>query len=112
MEFVVLDDYLPCIDNQPIYAKARSGALWCSFVEKALAKVFGTYEHIDTNDVKADNGFYCVGQFLNNLLPFPTQEFDICKRDITELVLNDKLHRILGTYRQKSSKVYHDLNCL
>jgi hypothetical protein len=79
MEFVVIDDYLPCIDNQPIYGMARSGALWCSFVEKALAKVFGTYEHIETTDVsKVDNQFYCVGQFLNNLLPFPTQEYDLC----------------------------------
>ena len=112
MEFVVLDDYLPCIDNQPIYAKARSGALWCSFVEKALAKVFGTYEYIATDDWKVDNEFYCVGQFLNNLLPFPTQEYDLCKKDITNLVLNDKLQRVLGTFREKNSKVYHNTNCL
>jgi hypothetical protein len=30
----------------------------------------------------------------------------------TELVVDEKLHRILGTYREKSSKVNHDTNYL
>ena len=40
---VVVDDFLPCIDNEPLYASTKSGSMWCSFVEKALAKIFGGY---------------------------------------------------------------------
>ena len=43
---IVVDDFLPCVDNEPIYAKARSGALWCSFVEKAMAKFFNSYSYL------------------------------------------------------------------
>ena len=40
---VVVDAFLPCIDNEPLYASTKSGSMWCSFLEKALAKIFGGY---------------------------------------------------------------------
>jgi hypothetical protein len=67
---VVVDDFLPCLDNVPIYAKARSGALWCSFVEKALAKILGGYEMLSSTtsyDLQLS-----AGDVMNSLLPFPT----------------------------------------
>ena len=63
---IVIDDFLPCIDNEPIYAKARSGSLWCSFVEKACAKFFSSYNYLYS---------LSPSDILNNLLPMPTIEY-------------------------------------
>ena len=43
---VVVDDFLPCIDSVPIYAQNETHALWVSMLEKALAKVKGSYKNI------------------------------------------------------------------
>lgn len=43
---VVIDDFLPCIDFEPIYGQNQSDALWVSMVEKAIAKLRGNYAEI------------------------------------------------------------------
>jgi hypothetical protein len=80
---VAVDDFLPCVDMEPLYAKAKSGSLWCSFVEKALAKFLGGYSQICSfpgyetheGDIEPYLGFvsnHTVGDILNMLLPIPT----------------------------------------
>lgn len=46
-EVVTLDDNLPFVSGNPIFAK-RSGDndFWTAFVEKAFAKMMGNYENI------------------------------------------------------------------
>ncbi|MFN9907026.1 MAG: C2 family cysteine protease, partial [bacterium] len=40
---VLVDDYLPCRDGKPIFAHARNSGFWVCLVEKAWAKLHGSY---------------------------------------------------------------------
>lgn len=47
---VLISDEIPCLGTMnppggPIFSKARSGELWVALIEKAWAKVFGSYQH-------------------------------------------------------------------
>ena len=41
---VVMDDKIPCRDNRPTFASAAGNELWVIMVEKAWAKLHGSYE--------------------------------------------------------------------
>ena len=48
---VVIDDYIPVWpqNNQPVFAKTKNDALWVSLLEKAWAKLHGTYCRSESN---------------------------------------------------------------
>ena len=71
MVLVLVDDYLPCYENEPFYAQTKSGSLWCSFVEKALAKLYKGYNRVTAGTIY--DPWATAGDILNNLLPFPTK---------------------------------------
>lgn len=41
-----MDDHIPCIDGEPCFSKTKGKDLWVTMLEKAWAKVHGTYERI------------------------------------------------------------------
>ena len=41
-----MDDYLPCIGDEPAFSKGHGGELWVLLLEKAWAKVHGSYDRI------------------------------------------------------------------
>mmetsp|Transcript_15663 Transcript_15663/g.24004 ORF Transcript_15663/g.24004 Transcript_15663/m.24004 type:complete len:226 (+) Transcript_15663:21-698(+) len=43
---VVLDDYIPTKDHEPCYANAKGNELWVLLLEKAWAKIHGSYDRI------------------------------------------------------------------
>lgn len=43
---VIVDSYLPCLNGQPIFSSAHGDELWVLIMEKAWAKVHGSYERI------------------------------------------------------------------
>jgi hypothetical protein len=43
---IIIDDHFPCRDSNPVFAKAKGKHLWVSMLEKAWAKVHGSYERI------------------------------------------------------------------
>ena len=44
---VVLDDFIPCtLDGFPAFTQAKGPEMWVIFLEKAWAKVHGSYERI------------------------------------------------------------------
>lgn len=45
---VVIDDYLPVkSDGKPVFATSSDGELWVSLLEKAWAKLHGTYARME-----------------------------------------------------------------
>lgn len=48
---VVIDDYIPVwpYNNEPVFAKAPCQAIWVLLLEKAWAKLHGTYMRTDSN---------------------------------------------------------------
>uniref|UniRef100_A0A7S1ASL0 Calpain catalytic domain-containing protein n=1 Tax=Noctiluca scintillans TaxID=2966 RepID=A0A7S1ASL0_NOCSC len=53
---VVVDEYVPCHpqrwwDNEgkPLFARPNGNEMWCLLLEKAMAKLFGSYEGLDSN---------------------------------------------------------------
>lgn len=44
---VVIDDYFPCDMNEPVFSHAHGNELWVMLLEKAWAKLHGSYERIE-----------------------------------------------------------------
>lgn len=49
---VVIDDYLPCSpqNGKPIFARSKGEELWVCLLEKAWAKLYGTYARTEGGD--------------------------------------------------------------
>jgi calpain-15 len=45
---VVVDDYFPLHGNKPIFSRNNGSELWVMLLEKAYAKVFGSYQAIES----------------------------------------------------------------
>ena len=41
---VVMDNHIPCLNGAPCFSKANGNELWVIILEKAWAKMLGTYE--------------------------------------------------------------------
>ena len=53
---VVVDEYVPChprrwwdTEGKPLFARPNGNEMWCLLLEKAMAKLFGSYEGLDGN---------------------------------------------------------------
>jgi calpain-15 len=44
---ITVDDYLPADGGKPIFANPNGSELWVLLLEKAMAKLFGTYGKLD-----------------------------------------------------------------
>ena len=63
---VIVDDFFPCNGNKPAFASCRDGELWVSLLEKAWAKLHGTYARIE-------GGLPCFA--VNHLMGVPSESF-------------------------------------
>ena len=72
-QMVVVDDMIPCLgeDQGPSFSKANGDELWVLLLEKAYAKIYGTYE-------KINNGM--SGKAINDLTGAPYENLDINSR--------------------------------
>ena len=43
---IIVDSYLPCIDGQPAFSTAHENEMWVLILEKAWAKIHGSYERV------------------------------------------------------------------
>ena len=43
---IVLDDFVPCKDHRPCFSSANGNELWVILLEKAWAKLHGSYARI------------------------------------------------------------------
>lgn len=83
-QMVVLDDYIPSKDNRTIFSHAHGKELWVIILEKAWAKLHGSYERIiggiafeTTRDLTGAPGF----SYNTNSKDLFTKIIDADKRD-------------------------------
>ena len=71
VNYVILDDYLPILNNSIRFARSsREGELWPSLIEKAWAKLHGTYARIEAGN-PADAIIHVMGIPAKNLFHEP-----------------------------------------
>jgi calpain-15 len=44
---VTIDDYVPCVDDKPIFTKPKGNEMWVLLLEKAFAKLVGSYAELE-----------------------------------------------------------------
>lgn len=44
---VVIDDYFPTYNGKPIFSKNNGNEIWVMLLEKAYAKIYGSYQAIE-----------------------------------------------------------------
>ena len=47
-QLVIVDDYIPCKKGKPCFTRAQGNELWVLILEKAWAKIHGSYERIES----------------------------------------------------------------
>ncbi|CAD8099985.1 unnamed protein product [Paramecium sonneborni] len=50
LEEIIIDDYIPCVQAGPIFSRVRGNKLWVILLEKAYAKLYGSYDSIGQGD--------------------------------------------------------------
>ena len=66
---VTVDDYIPCDENNmPIFCKPKGNQIWMLLLEKAYAKLFGSYFSLTGGD---------TSQALIDLSGCPTKYIDL-----------------------------------
>eukprot|EP01012_Entosiphon_sulcatum_P033094 TRINITY_DN41948_c0_g1_i1.p1 TRINITY_DN41948_c0_g1~~TRINITY_DN41948_c0_g1_i1.p1 ORF type:complete len:847 (+),score=139.60 TRINITY_DN41948_c0_g1_i1:24-2564(+) len=74
---ITVDDYLPCnVGRGPAYAKNKGAELWCALMEKAYAKLHGSYQAMKSG---------VTGHALAELTGFPYTKFRIKDTDPQKL---------------------------
>lgn len=87
---VVVDDYFPCYPNgSPMFSRANGHELWVLLLEKAYAKVHGSYKSI-------------VGglphQAMMDLTGCPTTSFSFKESNVQDMIRNGKLWNMMKNY--------------
>lgn len=74
---VVVDDFIPCFQGDPAFSKADGNELWVILLEKAWAKLHGSYERIEA-------GF--AENVLRDLTGAPSEVIDTSEEDLWEKI--------------------------
>lgn len=83
---VIVDDYFPCKNNTPAFSRAHGDELWVMLLEKAWAKIHGSYERIEA-------GF--AENVLRDLTGAPTKVLTHDDKDLWEHMLRAKQNGFL-----------------
>jgi len=73
-----MDNYIPCLDDEPCFSKANGNELWVIILEKAWAKLHGSYERIEA-------GF--AHEVMRDLTGAPSWELEIEDEGLIEKLL-------------------------
>lgn len=73
---MVVDDLIPCLDNQPFFNQTKENELWVILLEKAYAKLYGGYLNIESGLTR---------EALRDLTGAPAKTFFTKKTDQKDL---------------------------
>lgn len=75
---IVIDNYIPCRHGAPCFSSAHGNELWVIILEKAWAKIHGSYERIEA-------GF--AEDVMRDLTGAPSYDFGTEEEDLAERLL-------------------------
>ena len=91
---VTVDDYFPCfVNGGPIFTSAKGGELWILILEKAYAKLHGSY-------LALRGGYSCDG--LQDLTGCPTISYDLHSNYINDIARKGDLWNLLQFYHKEN----------
>jgi len=76
---IVMDNFIPCLDDEPCFSKANGNELWVIILEKAWAKLHGSYERIEA-------GF--AHEVMRDLTGAPSYDIDVEEEGLFEKLLD------------------------
>jgi hypothetical protein len=76
---VVIDDYIPCKDGEPIFSRSNDKELWVMLLEKAWAKLHSSYHRIIGGQAHLT---------LRDLTGAPSYEFETKDEDAWDKILS------------------------
>jgi hypothetical protein len=76
---VVMDNYIPCLNGSPCFSKANGNELWVTILEKAWAKLHGSYERIEA-------GY--AHEVMRDLTGAPSYDLEIDEEGLFEKLLH------------------------
>lgn len=75
-QYVVIDDLIPCVDGEPVFSKNHGNEIWVLLLEKAYAKLHGSYAAIE-------GGLSAIA--FSDLTGMPVDKIDTKKLDTDDL---------------------------
>lgn len=94
---VTVDDFFPCFPKDtPIFSRSHGNELWVLLLEKAYAKLHGSYSLLK-------GGWAAEG--MMDLTGCPTLNFDFTSEESKKLIQEDKLWEILKRYDNEGSLI-------
>lgn len=72
---VVIDDYFPCFMGEPVFSKANGNELWVLIMEKAWAKLHGSYQRIEAGN---------AANVMHDLTGAPSETIEIMDETLWE----------------------------
>lgn len=75
---VVIDNFIPCRDGSPCFTTAQGNELWTIILEKAWAKVHGSYERIEAG---------LANYVMRDLTGAPSYNFEVDEEGLAEKLL-------------------------
>ncbi|CDW72805.1 calpain family cysteine protease containing protein [Stylonychia lemnae] len=90
---VTIDDYFPCfINGGPIFSTTSENELWVLILEKAYAKVHGSY--------LALRGGYAI-EGIQDLTGCPSTQYDLLSQYVRQTIQNGDLWKLLQFYEKE-----------
>jgi calpain-15 len=90
---VTVDDYFPCFPmGGPIFSRSHGNELWVMVLEKAYAKLHGSYYSLK-------GGFACEG--MMDLTGCPTSYFDFEDEQVRAMIASGQLWQMMKTFDEE-----------
>lgn len=95
---VIIDDQIPCLKGTkcPVFARSSSKNVWPILLEKALAKVFGSYSALQCVSVESILNMLIRFPIITNTLPNNnTTTMDSNEKKIKEIIDSTKSNKVI-----------------